>query len=336
VFNAEPEDLVMMKCCFALAQIFVVGVLMAGAGSAAAQSEYPNKPIRFIVPYPPGGGSDVLARLIGQKLTESWGQPVIIDNRAGANTIIGTDALVKAPPNGYTISLAASTLAVLPHLYRDLPYDPLKDVAPVATVSMSPQLLVVNSGVAANNLEEFIALAKSMPGKLNYASSGAGGPTHLAAALFEILAGVKMQHVAYKGTGPGLTDLLAGRVQLWFIGPHNAIPHIKTGRLRPLAITGESRSASLPQTQTFAEAGMPDFDMETWYGVLAPAGTPKEIVDKLSIEIGKILAMPDVREKLETQGMRPFVSTPEQFTALVKSDVARYGKIIKTANIERD
>ncbi len=315
-------------------RLLIMGVLIAIAGSAAAQQAYPSKPIRFIVPYPPGGGSDVLARLVGQKLAERLGQPVVVDNRGGGNTIIGNDALAKSPPDGYTISLTNSSVTVLPHLYRTLPYDTLKDLAPVATVSVNPQLLVVHPSVAANNLQEFIALAKSKPGQLNYATSGAGGQTHLAAVLFEILAGVKMEHVHYKGTGPGLTDLLAGRVQLWFIGPHNALPHIKAGKLKPIAISGKSRSATLPQVPTFTEAGVPGFDVETWYAVLAPAGTPKDIVDKLSAEFGRIVAAPDVRAKLESQGMQPFISTAEQFTALVKSDLAMYGKVVKTANIK--
>ncbi len=315
-------------------RLLTMGVLIAIAGVAAAQPAYPSKPIRFIVPYPPGGGSDVLARLLGQKLTESWGQPVVIDNRGGGNTIIGNDALAKSAPDGYTISLTNSSLTVLPHLYRTLPYDTLKDLAPVATVSVNPQLLVVHPSVAANNLQEFIALAKSKPGQLNYATSGAGGQTHLAAVLFEILAGVKMEHVHYKGTGPGLTDLLAGRVQLWFIGPHNAIAHIKAGKLRPIAITGQNRSATLPQVPTFNEAGLPGFDVETWYAVLAPAGTPKDIVDKLSAELGKIVTAPDVREKLASQGTQPYFSTAEQFSALLKSDLAMYGKVVKTANIK--
>ncbi len=325
----------MMRLCTAVSRMLTVGVLtMAVAGSAAAQPAYPSKPIRFIVPYPPGGGSDTLARFVGQKLSQSWSQPVIVDNRGGGNTVIGTEALAKSAPDGYTIFLGANALTVVPHLYRTLPYDTLKDFAPVGTVARSEFVLVLHPSVAANNLQEFIALAKSRPEQLNYASSGAAGSDRLAAALFEILTKVKMQHVPYKGTAPGLTDLLAGQVQLWFIGPQNALPHIKTGRLKPIAITGERRLPTLPQVPTFIEAGLQGFDVKTWYGVVAPAGTPKSIIDKLSVELGTILAMPDVREKLENQGMQPFISTSEQFTALVKSDFARFGNVIKAANIK--
>jgi len=323
-----------MKSFNAMLRVVTLAIPMAIAGSAAAQQDYPNKPIRLIVPFPPGGSTTSMARIVGQKLNESWGQSVIVDNRGGGNTIIGTDALAKSPPDGYTIFLADATLAVLPHLYRDLPYDTVKDVVPVATISISPQVLVVHPSVPANNLQEFIALGKSRPGQLNFASSGGATTNRLAAELFCLLTGVKMQNIPYKGAGPAVTDLIAGQVQLLFNVPINVLPHIKSGRLKPIAITGETRLAALPQVPTFTEAGLPGFDLGPWYGIAAPGGTPKEIIDKLSTEIAKILRMPDVREKLESQGMRPLISTPEQFAAHLKSEMAKFGKIVEAANIK--
>jgi tripartite-type tricarboxylate transporter receptor subunit TctC len=323
-----------VKFSAAITQIVTTALLLVLSGGAAAQHAYPEKTIRFITPYPPGGSTTILSRLVGQKLAESWGQQVIIDNRGGGNTIIGNDAMAKSPPDGYTILLVTSAIVALPHLYSTLPYDTMKDVAPVATISVSPQILVINPKVPANNLQEFIALAKSKPGDLNYATSGAGGPTHLSAVFFDIVAGTKMQHVPYKGAGPSITDLIAGQVQVFFPVPINAISHIKSGRLRALAITGESRLATLPQVPTFAEAGLPGFDMETWYGVAAPGATPKDIVNKLSAEIGKIVAMPEMREKLESQGMRPLISSADKFSALFKSEMVKYGQIIKTGNVK--
>ncbi len=315
-------------------RLLVLSLLLAFAGSASAQQGYPNKPIRFIVPYAPGGSTSNVARLIGQKLTEAWGQQVIIDNRPGGNTVIGSEALAKSPPDGYTISLAASTHATIPHLLASLPYDPIKDFTPVATLVTTQLVLVLHPSVPANNLQEFIALAKSKPGQLNFASVGTGSSTHLAGELFNIVAGVKMQQVPYKGTAPALTDLIGGQVQLNFDTPITSIPHIKSGKLKAIAITGKTRLAALPQVPTFAEAGLPNYDFQIWMGVLAPAGTPKEIVNKLNTEIAKILTMPDMKEKLVSQGLDPLISTPDQFAALIKSDMAKFGQIIKTANIK--
>ncbi len=324
-----------MKFVTAAARILTVGVLMVFAGSAAAQQAYPNKPIHFITPYPPGGGTTIVARLIGQKLTESWGQQVLVDNRPGGNTIIGSEALVRSPPDGYTIMIQASNHAINPHLLV-LPYDPIKDFAPVATVSSNDYVLVVHPSVPANNLQQFIALAKSRPGQLNFASVGTGSPQHLAGELFNIMTGVRMQHIPYKGSGQILPDLIGGQVQLAFMNPLNASPHIKTGQLKAIAIAGETRLSALPQVPTFTEAGLPGFEMRNWYGVFAPAGTPKELIDKLSTEIAKIMAMPDIKEKLASQGAQPFISTPDQFAALIKADMAKFAKIIKTANVKLD
>ncbi len=323
-----------MKFSTAVARIVTAVVLIAGAGFATAQQAYPAKPIRFIVPYPPGGATTPLARIVGQKLTESWGQTVIVDNRGGGNTIVGSEALVKSPPDGYSILLVSNTHVINPLLYPHLPYDAVKDFAPVATLTGTELILAVNPQVPANNLQEFIALAKSKPGQLNYASSGSGGAIHLAAELLNIMAGIKMTHIPYKGGGAIMSDLIGGQVQLAFNLPINLVPHIKSGRLKAIAITGAVRLPALPQVPTFTEAGLSGFEVKAWYGVLAPAGTPNGIIDKLSAEIAKILAMPDINEKLVSQGMGPVISTPEQFAALMKAEAAKYARIIKAANIK--
>jgi len=306
------------------------GVLLAGA--AAAQQAYPARPIRLILPYAPGGSTDVLARLIGPKITESWGQSVVVDNRPGGNTMIGTQALTKAAPDGYTLLMMAIAHTIIPNL-MPTPYDPIKDFTPVATIGRGELLLVVHPSVSANTLQELIALAKSRPGQLNYASASTGGPLHLAGELFNMLAGVKTQHIPYKGGGPAMLDLLGGHVQMMFSPPPEALPNVRSGKLKAIAISGPARSGAVPQVPTFAEAGMPDFTAKNWFGVLAPAGTPAPVVQKISAEIARILALPDMRERLQSQGMEAFISTPEQFGALLRSDLAMYGKIIKAANI---
>ncbi len=316
-------------------RMFLAGMLIAVAGPATAQQAYPTKSIRIIVAFPPGGAYDILARLFGQKLSESWGQPVIVDNRPGGNTIIATEALVKSPPDGYTVMLMSVTHAIIPSLLP-LPFDAVKDFAPVATVSSTRIILMLHPAVAANNLQEFIALAKSRPGQLNFAAVGSGGSGHLAGELLKIAAGISMQYIPYKGGAPAVTDLISGQVQLSFLGLINVVPHLKSGRLKAIATTGETRSSVLPQVPTFAEAGLPGFDVNTWQGILAPAGTPKEVIAKLSTEIAKILATPDVMEKLASQGAEPFFSTPEQFAALMKADMVKYARVIKTANIKPD
>jgi tripartite-type tricarboxylate transporter receptor subunit TctC len=316
-------------------RILSIGVLTAVAGFAAAQQTYPSKPIRFIVPYPAGGSASALARLVGQKMTESWGQPVIVDHRAGGNTIIGSDALAKSAPDGYSIMVVATAHVINALLLPKLPYDTIRDFAPVGTLGSTELVMVLHPSVPANNLQEFIVLAKSRPGQLNFASAGAGGVIHLAGELFNMMTGVKIQHIAYKGTPPALTDLIGGQVQLSYIVPLSVAPHIKSGRLRAIAISGETRLPTLPQVPTFTEAGLPGFDVKFWFGVLAPAGTPKEIIDKLSTEIARILALPDIKENLVGQGMDPYISSPEQFAALIKADMSKFAGVIKAANVKQ-
>ena len=308
-------------------------VLLVWPVLALAQVTYPTKPIRFISPFAPGGSTTAMARLVGQKLTESWGQNVIVDNRPGGNTIIGTEALAKSTPDGYTIILTSNTHVINPNFFPNLPYDPIRDFAPVGTVYSSEFILVVNSFVPANNLQELIALAKAMPGQLNYATTGAGGSGHLANEMLSMLAGIKTQHIPYKGAGPAIVDLIGGQVQMFINNPLTVIQHIKSGRLKAIAITGDARVPALPQVPTFAEAGLPGLDVKPWFCVLAPAGTAKAIIDKLSIKIASIVAMPDVQDYLARQGMDPFSSTPEQLATLMRTDMAKWAKVIKAANI---
>jgi tripartite-type tricarboxylate transporter receptor subunit TctC len=277
----------------------------------------------------------VVARLIGQKLSESWGQQVIVENRPGGNTIIGTEAMVKSPPDGYTILAVTSTHVVNQSLFAT-PYDAIKDFAGVATVSSAAHILVVNEALPAKNLQELIALLKAKPGKLNYSSSGNGATNHTAGEFFKIAAGVDMVHIPYKGGGPAITDLIGGQVQLSFQAPATAMSLIKGGRVRAIAVASKARLSALPDLPTFAEAGLPGFDTTYWYGILAPATTPKDIISKLSAEIAKTLSLPEFKRIIASEGMDPFVSTPEEFDALMKADLAKYAKIIKTANIKVD
>jgi tripartite-type tricarboxylate transporter receptor subunit TctC len=274
-----------------------------------------------------------VAHLLGQRMNESWGQSVIVDNRGGGGGIIGTAALLQAPADGYTLLLASSTHVINP-LLLPVPYDAIKDFAAVTTLYSSELVLVANSSLPANNLQEFIALAKSQPGKLNYGVVSLGGTTHLAGEMLNVMSGIKTQHVAYKGAGPAMQDLIGGQVQFSFVAPAAALTYVKSGQLKALAISGERRLPAMPQVPTFAEAGLPDFTARIWFGILARAGTPKEIVDKLSVEITRIMALPEMKEKLLAQGLEPLIAGPEQFSAVLKSDMARYANLVKTANIK--
>ena len=308
-----------------------VALLMAG--TAFAQG-FPNRAIRLVTPYAAGSSPDTIARMIGPKLTEAWGQSVIVDPRPGGNTMIGTDAVAKSKPDGYTLLLISTTHALNGLLESKLPYDTVKDFAPVATIASSELVLVVHPSVPATNLKEFIAFAKAKPGAVSYATASAGGPTHLAPELLSMMAGLKMLHVPYKGSGPAVIDLVGGQVNLYFSAPISVISHINAGKLRAIAISGDARSPVLPAVPTFTEAGLPGFDMRFWYGILAPAGTPKDVLEKLSAEIGRIIVAPDMKEKLASQGADPFVNSPEKFAGIIQSDMARYDKVIKAANIK--
>jgi tripartite-type tricarboxylate transporter receptor subunit TctC len=324
-----------MRCEARLLGILTL-LLVACPCIARAQGAYPTKPIRLITPFAPGGSTTAVGRVIGQKLTDSWGQNVILDNRPGGNMIIGTEALAKAAPDGYTLLLTTNAHVINPSLFAKLPYDPIKDFAPVGNVYSSEFVLVINPTLPANNLQELIALAKAKPGQLNYATTGAGGSGHLANEMFAMLAGIKTQHIPYKGAGPAMVDLIGGQIQMFINNPLTVIGHIRNGRMKGIAVTGAARMPALPQVPTFTEAGLPGMEVKPWFCVLAPAGTPKAIIDKLSTEIARIVASIEVQDFLAKQGMDPFSSTPEQLSALMKSDMARWAKFIKAANIRLD
>jgi tripartite-type tricarboxylate transporter receptor subunit TctC len=301
----------------------------------ALAEAYPSKPIHIVAPFPPGGPADILSRTIGNKLSQSWGQPVVIDNRPGAGGNIGADAVAKSPPDGYTLLMGfVGTHAINPSLYTKMPYDNVKDFEPVARVALVTILLVVNPSVPANSLKELIALAKSKPGQLTFGSPGHGTPQHLAGEMFNTMAGVKTLHVPYKGAVPALSDLLGGQLSMIFSSMPPALPLVKAGKLRALGVTSTTRSPAAPESPTLAESGLPGYVVSNWYGILAPRGTPKEIVSKLNAEIVRILNMPDVKESLAVQGAEPFTSTPEQFADYIKEETEKWAKIVKYSGVQ--
>lgn len=315
------------------ARVLFAGWLLCAAGSSLAQ-DFPTRPIRFIVPYDPGGNTTILARIAGERMSQSLGQQVLVDNRPGGNTVIGSELMVRSAPDGHTILLVTSTHVISPILNPKLPYDSVKDFAAVATLARTDLILAGSNTLPANNLQELVALAKAKPGALNAASTGTGGITHLASEYFNIVTGISTQHVPYKGTGLVLTDMVGGQVQLFFAPPAALIPFIKAGKLKGLAVTTENRMTALPGVPTFAEAGVPAYDLKSWYGVLAPAATPRRLIDRLSGEIGKALALPEVRKTMLAQDMEPFISTSEQFTTLMGTESVKFARIIKTAGIK--
>ncbi len=298
---------------------------------------YPARPIRFVVAFPPGGTTDLLARTIGQRLGDTFNQQVIVDNRGGAGGNIGTDIVAKALPDGYTILMGSvGPLAINGSLMGKLPFDPLRDFAPITLSDATPNVLVVHPSLAANSVKEFIALAKARPGRVIFASSGLGTPAHLAGELFNSMAGVKMVHVPYKGGVAALIDLMAGQVQLMFSTMPPALPHVKTGRLKALAVTSARRSPTMPELPTISEAALPGFEAITWHGVLVPAGTSKAIVSKLHGEIVKILRSPEVKERLAAQGAEAVSNTPEQFAAYIRSETVKWAKVVRDSGARAD
>jgi tripartite-type tricarboxylate transporter receptor subunit TctC len=307
---------------------------LAPAQSAVAQS-YPTKPIRWIVTYPPGGPTDVVARAIGAKLTEAWGQQIIIDNRAGAGGMIGTELGARAAPDGYTLLFGTSAgMTINPALQSRLPYDPVKDFAPVSLLVINPQLLVLNPTVPANSVKELVALAKAKPGQLNYASVGQGSPNHLGMELLKALTGTNIVHVPYKGTGPAITDLLGGQVQLMFNSMPTVLPLVRSGKLRALAVGSTQRISAIADIPTVAESGVPGFENVTWYGMFAPAKTPREIVNKLNAQVVRILAEPDMAQRLSSQGAEPRSSTPDELAKFMRVEFERWAKVIKSAGVK--
>jgi tripartite-type tricarboxylate transporter receptor subunit TctC len=327
--------MMMMKRRELLATGLTAAASLAVPLAALAETKYPTKPIRLVVPFPPGGSVDPIARVLSQKITEDFGEQVIVDNKPGGNAVIGTEFTARAAPDGYTLLLAATAHVTNPLLVKTT-YDPLKDFVAVSMLCDAPVILTVNPSVPAKTLKEFIALAKSKPGELNYSSAGTGNPNHLAGELFNIMAGVKTMHVPYKGGAPAVADLLGGQVQFTYGSPIIVLPHIKAGKLRALAVSSPTRLPSLPDVPTFAEAGLPGYEIRIWYGLLAPAGTPKDVVAKLSKEIDKIMALPETLEKLDAGGMGRYKLSPAEFDKVMRADSAKYARIIKEANVKLD
>lgn len=306
--------------------------LMLGAQSAVAQS-YPSRPIRLIAPSSPGSGVDIVARIVGQKLSENLKQQVVIDNRAGAGANLGAEIAAKAAPDGYTLFMGTPAHAINTSLYRRLNYDIVKDFAPISLVTSGQYVLVVHPSLPARNVKELIALARARPGQLNYASAGNGNATHLAAELFKSLTKLNAVHVPYKGTGPALTDLIGGQVQFMFANLTAGLPHIKSGKLHALAVTGAARSPAAPDIPTMIESGVPGYTVTSWYGVLAPAGTSQEIINRLNSEIARVMRSPDMKGRLAGEGAEPTSSTPAEFAAFIKAEIEKWGKVIRGAGI---
>jgi len=316
-------------------RLALFSIYFACACTVHAQN-YPAKPIRMVVPWPPGGTTDILGRVLGQKLSESFGQPVVIDNRGGAAGNIGSEAAAKSPPDGYTLLLGTmSTHAMNQFLYSKMTYDPVNDVAPISLVANVATVLVVHPSLPVSNIKDPVVLAKANPGKLNFASGGVGSFNQLCAELLKLTAKIDIVHVPYKGGGPAVTDLLGGQVEMLFTGAPVTMPHIKAGKLKVIAVTDSKRAAALPEVPTIGEA-LPGYEFNNWYGVMAPAGTARPIVDKLNAETARILALPDVREKFTSLGADPTPSTPDKFGSVMKSDADKWGKIIKLTGARAD
>jgi tripartite-type tricarboxylate transporter receptor subunit TctC len=309
-----------------------VALLVAGlaCSSAQAQNDYPTKPIRLIVPFAPGGGTDIVARLLAQKLTEAFKETVIVDNRAGGGGTIGAETAVRATPDGYTVIIMSGSYATNAAMYK-LPYDPVNDILPMGLIGDTAFIIALHPGVPIKGVAELIAYAKAKPGALNYGSSGTGGIAHLSGELFDLLAATKMTHVAYKGTGPALNDLLGGHIQLIFGSAPSTIPLVHGNRLRAIAVTTTKRSAALPDLPTVAEAGVPGYEVVLWYGVLGPKGLPKNIVARWNTEIRKATKLPDMKERLASEGFDIDDSPPEVFQAVLKRDVEKWAKVVKEA-----
>ncbi len=315
----------------------MIAMLLAGAALGAQAENYPSKPIRMIVPFSVGGTTDILARIIGQELTKAWGQQVIIDNRPGAGGNIGADLVAKSAPDGYTLVMGTvGTHAINASLYKKMPYDTVKDFAPITLVAAVPNVLVVHPAVPAKSVKELIEYAKANPGKLSFASSGNGTSVHLSGELFKAMAGVSMTHIPYKGSAPAIIDLMGGQVQLMFDNMPTALPHVKAGRLRALAVTSAKRSPAMPDLPTIAEAGVAGYEASSWFGVLAPAGTPSAIVTKLNGEIVRILGLPEIKERLLSQGAEPVGNSPEQFAAHITAEMAKWGNVVKASGAQVD
>ena len=314
---------------------FLVFTCMAGS-SAQAADNYPNRPVRMVVPYAPGGNGDIVSRIVADGLTTRLGQQVVVDNRAGGSSIIGTDIAAKSPPDGYTILMVASTFAVLPSLWPKLPYDTLKDLAPISLVGQTPQVLVITPSLGASNLKEFIALVKANPNKFNYGSTGVGGTANIAGALLNLLAGIQLVHVPYKGTAQALTDVIAGHLHVAIPSITASIPHIKSGKIRAMGVTSTKRSSLLPDVPTIAEGGVPGYQAVIWNGALAPAGTPKPILERLSREVAAAARSPEAANRYAALGAETIGSTPEEFAKFLRSEIEQYARVVKASGMKAE
>ncbi|HEX2826208.1 MAG TPA: tripartite tricarboxylate transporter substrate binding protein [Burkholderiales bacterium] len=312
------------------AAVFCGAFMSAGA----LAQQYPTKPIRMLVPFAPGGGTDLVARAVAHSMSEGLGTTVVVDNRPGANANIGNELAARAVPDGYTLIMTSSALTINPNLYRKLPYDPVKDFAPISLATIVPYILAAHPSLGVSNFQDFIALARSKKRPINYGSAGTGNATHLAMALLEVMAKIDLTHVPYKGTGQALTDLVAGHIQVSWGTMPPTLPHIKAGRLKGLAVGSLKRTKAIPELPTVAEMGYPGYEAGSWFGVLAPAGTPRPIVLRLNKEVVKALAKPDLAERLASEGAEPAANTPEQFAAFIKAEIAKWGRVAKAAAIE--
>ena len=310
-----------------------MAVAVAGTTCAFAAA-YPDKPVRMVVPFPPGGGTDVVARAIALKLTEQWGQSVVVDNRPGAASMVGTEMLARAVPDGYTLGFVSMSHTINPSIYKKLPFDPIADFSPVALAATAPNVLVVNPGVGAKSVAELVQIAKARPGKLNFPSSGNGGVSHLSMEMFRYAAGIDIVHVPYRGAGPALTALLANETQLMMATTPVALPQMKAGRLIALATTGLKRSSLAPEIPTVAEAGYPGFEADTWYGMLAPAKVPPALVNQANAAVTKMLTQADFKERLAHEGAQPAGGTPAQFATHIKSEIEKWAKIVRMARVK--
>jgi tripartite-type tricarboxylate transporter receptor subunit TctC len=307
---------------------------VAALPAAAIGQTYPTKPIRFVAAFPAGGPSDIVSRAIAKRMSEVLGQPVIVENRTGAGGNIGAEFVAKAPPDGYTVLLGGSYVTIAPSLYRKLPFDPVKDFAPIGLMVSNQYVLVVHPSVPAKSVKDLIRVAKAQNGKLNYGSAGIGSPPHLAGELFKTMAGVDAGHVPYKGATPALVDLMGGHIDFYFGGVSGALPHIKSEKVRALGVTSLKRSSQLPQVPTISEAGLQGYDIATWFGLLAPAGTPKDLVGRLNGVITGIVNEPEMKAYLVGQGVDPVTNTPEQFAVFIQGEIPKFAKIIKAAGIQ--
>jgi tripartite-type tricarboxylate transporter receptor subunit TctC len=314
--------------------VWIAAAFAVFCTTGASAQQYPTRVIRMVVGFAPGGGTDLVARIIGQKLTESWSHAVVVDNRAGATGTIGADIVAKAPADGYTLLMGhVNSHGIAPNLFKKLPYDAQRDFAMVSYVGYVPNVLVVHPSIPARNVKELVALAKARPGTLSYASSGIGSTQHLAGELLKLLTGIDIVHVPYKGSGPAIVDLLAGHIAMNFDTMPPVLSHVRQGKLRALAVTTPTRAGPLPEVPTMMEAGLKTYEMTNWYGVMAPAKTPREIVTRLNVEINRIMMLPDAKAKLEEAGTQLHLMTPEQFASFLQAEIGRYAKLIKASGV---